>query len=269
MDLAESCVRAIITDILQQCPDDVAFFEQAWIRAHREKGGGKKKKTRGKGRRRRGKGKGEEAKDSVTEKIEEMTFSRNVLNPAHVTTLMERIASATPPDPYPRITYTEAISLLEGERDRRHHFSSSSSLSSNPRPPPFAYPVKWGLDLQSEHERWLCETHFRGPVFVTDYPASIKPFYMRLNDDDKNDDKGSDRTKQTERRRVEGHQVWPGTEEGDTKDFRTVAAFDLLFPGVGELIGGSQREERLGTLETRMGEMIRMGEKEGEGREQK
>ncbi len=73
----------------------------------------------------------------------------------------------------------------------------------------FAYPVEWGLDLQTEHERYLCEKVFKKPVFVTDYPKEIKAFYMRLNEDNK-----------------------------------TVAATDLLVPGIGELIGGSQREER-------------------------
>lgn len=83
----------------------------------------------------------------------------------------------------------------------------------------FEYPVYWGCDLQKEHERWLTETHFNAPVFLINYPKEIKSFYMRLNDDGK-----------------------------------TVAAMDLLVPGVGELIGGSQREERLDVLERRMAE---------------
>ena len=81
----------------------------------------------------------------------------------------------------------------------------------------FEFPVRWGLDLQSEHERYLTETHVRGPVVVVNYPKDIKAFYMRLNDDE-----------------------------------RTVAAMDVLVPGVGEIIGGSQREERLSVLEARM-----------------
>ena len=81
----------------------------------------------------------------------------------------------------------------------------------------FEYPVKWGIDLQSEHERYLTEEVYKCPVIVTDYPASIKPFYMRLNDDGK-----------------------------------TVAAMDILVPGIGELVGGSQREERLDVLLQRM-----------------
>jgi asparaginyl-tRNA synthetase len=84
---------------------------------------------------------------------------------------------------------------------------------------PFTYPVEWGLDLQTEHERYLTEQVVGGPVFVINYPKYIKAFYMRVNDDD-----------------------------------RTVAAMDLLVPKVGEIIGGSQREERLPVLEGRMAE---------------
>ncbi|HZJ84712.1 MAG TPA: asparagine--tRNA ligase [Syntrophomonadaceae bacterium] len=101
-----------------------------------------------------------------------------------------------------RIDYTKAISILE---------KSGES---------FAYPVKWGSDLQTEHERYLTEKVFKKPLFVTDYPKDIKAFYMRLNDDGK-----------------------------------TVAAMDLLVPGVGELIGGSQREERIDKLEARISEL--------------
>lgn len=103
---------------------------------------------------------------------------------------------------FARITYTEAIELLEKAGQK------------------FDYPVKWGSDLQTEHERYLTEKVFEGPVFVTDYPKDIKAFYMRQNDDAK-----------------------------------TVAAMDLLVPGVGELIGGSQREERLDKLEARIAEL--------------
>lgn len=100
------------------------------------------------------------------------------------------------------VTYTEAIDLL---------------LNSGYE---FEYPVSWGIDLQTEHERYLTEQIFKKPVFVTDYPKEIKAFYMRMNDDN-----------------------------------RTVAAMDMLVPGVGELIGGSQREERLDYLEKRMDEL--------------
>ena len=84
----------------------------------------------------------------------------------------------------------------------------------------FNFPVEWGIDLQTEHERYLTEEVYKRPVFVTDYPKDIKAFYMRLNDDGK-----------------------------------TVAAVDCLVPGVGEIIGGSQREERLSVLEERMEEL--------------
>ncbi len=84
----------------------------------------------------------------------------------------------------------------------------------------FEYPVYWGCDLATEHERFLTEQHFKRPVFVTDYPAEIKAFYMRMNDDGK-----------------------------------TVAAADCLVPGIGEIIGGSQREERLDLLEARIREL--------------
>jgi asparaginyl-tRNA synthetase len=101
-----------------------------------------------------------------------------------------------------RITYTEAIDLLQKSGKK------------------FEFPVKWGSDIQSEHERYLAEELFKKPVFVTDYPKEIKAFYMRLNDDNK-----------------------------------TVAAMDLLVPGVGEIVGGSQREERYDYLEKRIDEM--------------
>ena len=100
---------------------------------------------------------------------------------------------------FERLTYTKAIDILKKAKEK------------------FKYPVKWGIDLQTEHERYLTEKEFSKPVFVTDYPSKIKAFYMRLNDDGK-----------------------------------TVAAMDLLVPGVGEIIGGSQREERLDVLEKRI-----------------
>lgn len=109
---------------------------------------------------------------------------------------------------FKRITYTEAIDLLQKSREK------------------FQYPVEWGIDLQTEHERYITEKIFEKPVFVTDYPKDIKAFYMRLNDDNK-----------------------------------TVAAADLLVPGVGEIIGGSQREERLDVLEERMKE-FKLNEKD-------
>jgi asparaginyl-tRNA synthetase len=103
---------------------------------------------------------------------------------------------------FARISYTEAVAQLE-KADRA-----------------FEFPVSWGLDLQSEHERYLAEEHFKKPVIVTDYPAQIKAFYMRMNDDGK-----------------------------------TVRAMDILAPKIGEIVGGSQREERLDALERRIDEL--------------
>lgn len=105
-----------------------------------------------------------------------------------------------------RITYTEAIDILRNSKP----FKKKK----------FQFPVEWGIDLQSEHERYLVEKHFKCPVILTDYPKDIKAFYMKQNDDGK-----------------------------------TVGAMDILFPQIGEIIGGSQREENLEKLETRMKEM--------------
>jgi len=108
---------------------------------------------------------------------------------------------------FERITYTQAVDIL---RDSNHNKKKK-----------FQYLVgDWGVDLQSEHERYLVEKHFKKPVILTDYPKNIKAFYMRQNDDGK-----------------------------------TVRAMDILFPGIGEIVGGSQREERLDKLTTRMNEM--------------
>jgi len=108
---------------------------------------------------------------------------------------------------FERLTYTQAIEIL---RESNHNKKKK-----------FQYLIdKWGADLQSEHERYLVEKHFKKPVILTDYPKEIKSFYMRQNDDGK-----------------------------------TVAAMDILFPGIGEIVGGSQREERLENLETRMAEI--------------
>jgi asparaginyl-tRNA synthetase len=111
---------------------------------------------------------------------------------------------------FERITYTEAIDILLNS----NHYKKKK----------FTYDVKWGIDLQSEHERFLVEQHFKKPVIVTGYPAAIKAFYMRMND---------------------------GCEPGK----ETVAAMDILAPGIGEIVGGSQREERLDKLEARMNAM--------------
>lgn len=112
--------------------------------------------------------------------------------------LIDRLKNVVESD-FVRITYTEAIDILE-KCDRE-----------------FKYPVSWGIDLQTEHERYITEEVYQKPVFITDYPKEIKAFYMRENEDKK-----------------------------------TVAAMDLLVPGIGEIIGGSQREERLDVLEAKM-----------------
>jgi asparaginyl-tRNA synthetase len=125
---------------------------------------------------------------------EEMTFFNNFVDK----TLFDRLENILGSE-FGQITYTEAVELLEKENAD------------------FEYPVHWGTDLQTEHERYLTEKVFQKPVFVTDYPKGIKAFYMRLNEDN-----------------------------------MTVAAMDLLVPGVGEIIGGSQREERLDVLQSRM-----------------
>jgi asparaginyl-tRNA synthetase len=116
-------------------------------------------------------------------------------------TLLTRVQGLATAE-FVRMDYAEAIRALE---------RSGAS---------FEFPVRWGADLQSEHERWLTEKHVQAPVVLMNYPKAIKAFYMRLNDDDK-----------------------------------TVAAMDVLAPGIGEIIGGSQREERLDVFDTRLGEM--------------
>ena len=128
---------------------------------------------------------------------EEMAFFNSFVDKG----LIERLTKIANSD-FGRVTYTEAVELLKKSGKE------------------FQYPVEWGIDLQTEHERFLTEEIFKKPLFVTDYPKDIKAFYMRLNDDGK-----------------------------------TVAACDLLVPGVGEIVGGSQREERLDVLTARMKEL--------------
>jgi len=147
MDLAEAFLKRICRDVLEQCAEDMEFFNL---------------------------------------RIDDTTL-------ATLTAMVEH--------EFVRLPYTEAIDLLEQSGEK------------------FEYPVAWGSDLQSEHERWLCETKFQRPVILYDYPRTIKPFYMRVNDDGK-----------------------------------TVRAMDVLAPKVGEIIGGSQREERLDVLDSRMAE---------------
>lgn len=128
---------------------------------------------------------------------EEMKFFDSFIDKG----LLERLHNVVNSD-FGRVTYTEAIEILEKNNDQ------------------FDYPVHWGSDLQTEHERYLTETVFKRPVFVTDYPKEIKAFYMKLNEDGK-----------------------------------TVAAMDCLVPGIGEIIGGSQREDDYEKLVTRMNEL--------------
>ena len=135
---------------------------------------------------------------TVMEKCpDEMNFFQSFVDKG----LKERLEHVASSD-FGRVTYTEAVELLKRSGHK------------------FDYPVDWGCDLQTEHERYLTEQVFQQPVFVTDYPKEIKAFYMRLNDDGK-----------------------------------TVAAADCLVPGIGEIIGGSQREERLDVLENRIREL--------------
>jgi len=147
MRLAESFIRTILTEVLEQCPEDMNFFN-------------------------------ERIDNTVLDTL------RNIID-----------------HDFRRVSYTEAIDILIASKH------------------PFEYPVKWGMDLQSEHERFLTEQHFRQPIILFDYPRTLKPFYMRCNEDGK-----------------------------------TVRAMDVLVPRVGEIIGGSQREERLDVLEQRMHE---------------
>lgn len=128
---------------------------------------------------------------------EEMAFFNSFIDKG----LIERLQHVAGSD-FGRVTYTEAVEMLEKQNDR------------------FQYKVEWGSDLQTEHERYLTEQVFKRPVFVTDYPKDIKAFYMKQN-----------------------------------PDGRTVAAMDCLVPGIGEIIGGSQREEDYDKLLTRMKEL--------------
>ncbi len=128
---------------------------------------------------------------------EEMQFFNQFIDK----TLLDRLNGLVNSE-FGRVTYTEAIEILKKANKK------------------FEYPVEWGIDLQTEHERYLAEEHFKKPVFVTDYPKDIKAFYMKLNEDGK-----------------------------------TVRAMDLLAPGIGEIIGGSQREDNFEKLEQRIKDM--------------
>jgi asparaginyl-tRNA synthetase len=133
----------------------------------------------------------------LEERADDMAFFAERVQKDAITRLEKFIAA-----PFERIDYTDAIAALQKSGQK------------------FEFPVEWGVDLQTEHERWLAETHIGRPVVVMNYPEKIKAFYMRLNDDGK-----------------------------------TVAAMDVLAPGIGEIIGGSQREERLDCLDRRLTEL--------------
>lgn len=136
--------------------------------------------------------------NTVLEKCpEEMQFFNNFVDKG----LLERLDNIVNND-FGHVTYTEAVEILQKSGEK------------------FEYPVEWGAELQTEHERYLTEKVFKKPIFVTDYPKDCKAFYMRVNDDNK-----------------------------------TVAAMDMLVPGVGEIIGGSQREERYDVLVKRIKEL--------------
>jgi asparaginyl-tRNA synthetase len=149
-DLAESLLKHVFARVLNDCEDDMAFFNQ---------------------------------------RIDN--------------TVLDRLTAMIGND-FERMEYSEAIDILRASGED------------------FEFPVKWGVDLASEHERYLCEKHVGRPVVLMNYPKEIKAFYMRLNDDE-----------------------------------RTVAAMDVLAPGIGEIIGGSQREERLEVLDARMDPAVR------------
>src|SRR5437868_6530770 len=135
-------------------------------------------------------------KDTLAQCPEDMALFNEHYDKTTIETLEKIVASD-----FRRVPYTEAVEILERSGEK------------------FEFPVKWGIDLQSEHERYLTEKHFQLPVILYDYPRTLKPFYMRVNDDGK-----------------------------------TVRAMDVLVPKVGEIIGGSQREERLDVLIQRMNE---------------
>ncbi|MBC6608408.1 asparagine--tRNA ligase [Hymenobacter sp. BT188] len=140
-------------------------------------------------------------KSLVRQALEKCADDLQFLNDQYDKELLNRLRFVIDND-FQRLTYTEAVEILKVAKQK------------------FEFPVDWGTDLQSEHERYLVEKHFKKPVILTDYPKDIKAFYMKLNDDD-----------------------------------HTVRAMDVLFPGIGEIIGGSQREESLEKLRTRMEQM--------------
>ena len=163
MDLAEGFIKYVISYVLHNCEDDIAFLENRLLDEEKSK---------------------PQAERSEMTLIEKLRFVAD--------------------NQFKRVSYTEAIEILKNSKPNKKK--------------KFNYLIEeWGVDLQSEHERYLVEKHFKTPVILFDYPAKIKAFYMRLNDDKK-----------------------------------TVRAMDILFPGIGEMVGGSQREERLDVLKDRI-----------------
>lgn len=181
MDIAEQYVKFVLKYAMEKCPDELEYLEgYEKIQLEERKNAD------------------EEAAKAEGEKKKKQKDIRGFrLQP-----LRERLTLVATSD-FARITYTEAIDILTAVKDKEWDVKP-----------------EWGIDLGSEHERWMAEEYFKRPVIVRNYPKKIKAFYMRLNEDGK-----------------------------------TVAAMDVLVPGVGELIGGSQREERLEVLEQRIKEM--------------
>jgi len=142
-------------------------------------------------------------KDLLERRADDMAFFDQHIEPGIIERLRHIIET-----PFKTVPYTEAIELLKGAKKK------------------WEFPIEWGVDMQSEHERWLTEEHFKAPIVVINYPKVFKAFYMRGND--------------------------PGT---DGAPGETVAAMDILVPGIGEIVGGSQREERLDVLDRRIAEM--------------
>ena len=163
MDLSEDFIKSVLTYVLENCEDDLAFLDQRLTQEEKSK---------------------PQAQRSEMSLLEKLHFVVD--------------------NNFKRVSYTEAIDILRNSKPNKKK--------------KFKFPIhEWGADLQSEHERFLVEKHFKCPVILYDYPASIKAFYMRLNDDGK-----------------------------------TVRAMDVLFPGIGEIVGGSQREERLDVLKDKI-----------------
>jgi asparaginyl-tRNA synthetase len=163
MDLAEDFIKAVLTYVLENCKEDLAFLDARFTQEEK------------------GKPQLQRSDMSLLEKLKFVADNN-----------------------FKRVSYTEAIDILRNSKPNKKK--------------KFQYPInEWGADLQSEHERFLVEKHFKCPVILFDYPADIKAFYMRLNEDGK-----------------------------------TVRAMDVLFPGIGEMVGGAQREERYDVLVEKM-----------------